>query len=54
MQHIKAFTKLCTKADTTAQQQRSSLKRRLRNISRKIDVKPHLQNLVDKLKNKLK
>ena len=31
-----------------------SLKRRLPNIYTKIDAKPHLQNLADKLKNELK
>ena len=54
-QHIKAFTKLFTRADTTAQQQKKcSLKRRLRNIYTKIDANPHLQNLAYKLKNELK
>ena len=54
-QHIKAFTKLYTRADTTAQQQKKcSLKRRLRNIYTKIDAKLHLQNFADKLKNELK
>ena len=50
-----AFTKLYTGADTTAQQQKKcNLKRRLRNIYKKIDAKPHLQNLTDELKNELK
>ena len=54
-QNIKAFTKLYTRADTTAQQQKKcSLKRRLRNIYTKIDANPHLQNLAYKLKNELK
>ena len=54
-QHIKAFTKLYTRADTTAQQQKMcSLKRRLRNIYTKIDAKLHLQNIADKFKNELK
>ena len=54
-QNIKAFTKLYTRADTTAQQQKKcSLKRRLRNIYTKIDANPHLQNLADRLKNELK
>ena len=54
-QHSKTFTKLYTRGNTTAQQQeKCSLKRRLRNIYTKIDAKRHLQNLADKLKNKLK
>ena len=54
-QHIKVFTKLYTRADTIAQQQKKcSLKRRLRNIYTKIDAKLHLQNSADKLKNELK
>ena len=54
-QHSKNFTKLYTRGNTTAQQQeKCSLKRRLRNIYTKIDAKRHLQNLADKLKNKLK
>ena len=53
--HIKAFNTLYARADTTAlQQEMCSLKRRLRNIYTKIDAKPHLQNLVDKVKNELK
>ena len=41
--------------DTTAQQQKKcSLKRLLRNIYTKIDAKPHLQNLANKLKSELK
>ena len=53
-QHSKTFTKLYTRGNTTAQQQeKCSLKRRLRNIYTKIDAKRHLQNLADKLKNKL-
>ena len=44
-----------TRADTTAQQQKKcSLKICLRNIYAKIDGKPHLKNLADKLKNELK
>ena len=54
-QHSKTFTKLYTRGDTTAQQQeKCSLKRRSWNIYTKIDAKRHLQNLADKLKNKLK
>ena len=50
-QYIKAFIKLYTRQNTTAQQQKKySLKRRLRNIYTKIDAKPQLQNLADKLK----
>ena len=53
--HIKVFTKLFTRVDTTAQQQKKcSLKRLLRNIYTKIDAKPHLQNLANKLKSELK
>ena len=53
--NTKAPTKLYTRANTTAQQQKKcNLKRRLRNIYTKIDPKPHLQNLADKLNNELK
>ena len=53
--HIKVFTKLYTRADTTAQQQKKfSLKERLRNIYTMIDAKMHLQNLTNKLKSELK
>ena len=52
LQYIKAFTKLYPRADTTSK--KCSLERRLRNIYSKIDAKPHLQNLVDLLKNELK
>ena len=54
-QHIKASTKFYTRVDATTQQRKKcSLKRHLRNIYTKIDAKPHLQNLADKLKNELK
>ena len=54
-QHSKTFTKLYTRGNTTAQQQeKCSLKRRLRNIYTKIDAKRHLQNLADKLKKQVK
>ena len=54
-QHIKVFTKLYTRADTTAQEQKKfSLKGRLRNIYTMIEPKLHLQNLTDKLKSELK
>lgn len=41
--------------DTTAQQQKKcSLRRRLQSIYKKIDVKPHFQNLADNLQSDLK
>ena len=50
-----ATPKLYTRADTTAQKQKKcSLKRRFWNIYIKIDAKPHLQNIADKLKNEFK
>ena len=53
--HIRAFTKLFTRASTTEQEKtKAKLKKQLRNIYLKIDNKPHLQNLADRLRNELK